>query len=240
MTRPTRSRARMPRHVAVIMDGNGRWAERRGLPRSAGHRAGARTVRRVTEEATRLGLDQLTLFVFSTENWRRPKGEVDFLMRLFSRFLRSERRTMRDNDVRLQAIGRLHELPALVQRELADAMRFTRACRGMNLTLAVNYGGRAELADACRRLIADIEAGATASVDEAAIASRLYQPDMPPLDLIVRTGGEMRLSNFLIWQAAYAELYVTPVCWPDFDEAQLRKALADFARRERRFGAVAG
>ena len=239
MTGPNMSRP-TPRHVAIIMDGNGRWAERRGRPRYVGHRMGARAVRRTTEAAVALGLQQLTLYAFSTENWQRPQAEVDFLMRLLRRFLRGERRTLLKNGVRLRAIGRIGELPQFVQDELAGTIAVTRHGRAMTLCLAVNYGGQAEIVDACRHVARQVRDDGVNpdSIDAATVAAYLYDPDMPPLDLIVRTGGEMRLSNFLLWQAAYAELYVTPVCWPDFGEEHLRRAMAHFAGRERRYGAV--
>ena len=227
-----------PRHVAIIMDGNGRWAARSARPRFVGHRAGAAAVRRTAEAAARLHLDQLTLFALSTENLRRPRTELQCLNRLFVRFLRSERDTLLANNIRLRAIGRLHDLCANVRRELDETINLTRACRGMTLCLAVNYGARAELVDACRTLVrlAAERRVTPAAIDEAALNAALYQPDMPPLDLIIRTGGDMRLSNFLLWQAAYAEIYVTPVYWPDFNETHLHRAIADFRRRSRRFG----
>ena len=220
------------------MDGNGRWAERRGLPRRAGHRAGARAVRRTVEAAVAMGLEQLTLYVFSTENWRRPKEEVDALMRLFRKFLRQERRTLLKNGVRLLAIGQTERLPLPVRHALAETIEDTRTGRAMTLCLAVNYGGRAELVDAVRRVARAVASGETAveAVDDALLEACLYQPDMAPLDLIIRTGGEMRLSNFLLWQAAYAEIWVTPVLWPDFGEDDLRAAVSAFQFRDRRFG----
>ncbi len=228
------------RHVAIIMDGNGRWAERRGRTRFSGHERGAAAVRRTTEAAVQLGLKQLTLFAFSTENWRRPKNEVNFLMKLFTRFLRSESDRLRANGIRLRAIGRLHELPKHVCNELRRTMELTRRCDAMTLCLAVNYGARQELVDACRRLLSLVRRGRITleELNEAMIDKCLYQPDMPPLDLIIRTGGEMRLSNFLLWQAAYAEIWVTPVCWPDFDETHLREAIDAFLHRKRRFGGL--
>ncbi len=229
-----------PQHVAIIMDGNGRWARRRGRPRFVGHRCGAQAVRRTMESAVQLGLKQLTLFAFSTENGKRPRKEVDFLFHLFGRFLRCERKTLLTNSVRLLIIGRTDVLPSSVRDELRRTMELTRDCDGLTLCLAVNYGGRVELVDACRRLVglAGERLLMPAEVDEAMIEASLYQPDMPPLDLIIRTGGDLRLSNFLLWQAAYAEIYVTPVFWPDFGEADLRKAIAAFGRRERRFGGL--
>jgi undecaprenyl diphosphate synthase len=231
-----------PRHVGIIMDGNGRWAQERGLPRSAGHRAGARTVRLITEHAARLGVRQLTLYAFSSENWSRPEGEVRLLMRLFARYLRSERRRLLRNDIRLRVIGRTAELPPEVREELAESVEATRHGARMTLCLAINYGGRNEIVDACRVLAARAAAGEIEpeGINADAIAANLYQPDMPPLDLIIRTAGEMRLSNFLLWQAAYAELWVTEVPWPQFDAQRLDEALRCFQRRERRFGGLPG
>ena len=230
----------IPRHVAIIMDGNGRWAEQRGWERFAGHRAGVDAVRRTTEEAVRLGIEQLTLYAFSTENWRRPTREVNFLMKLFSRFLRAERENLRANGVRLTTIGRTDELPVFVQEELEHAIEFTAKEKALTLCMAINYGARRELVDACRMLVrlGRDRLITPEKVDELAIKACLYQPDMPPLDLMIRTGGEMRLSNFLLWQAAYAEIWVTPVCWPDFAPKHLHDAIAVFQKRERRFGGV--
>jgi undecaprenyl diphosphate synthase len=228
----------MPRHVGIIMDGNGRWARERGRSRRLGHRMGAMAVRRTVREAARLGIEQLTLFAFSTENWRRPPAEVRFLWRLIRRFLRAEREELRQRGVRLRAIGRLDGLPGEVRRELRRTIAFTRGGDGLTLCLAVNYGGRSEIVDACRRIARGAVSGniSPEGINEETVRARLYQPDMPPLDLIVRTGGDMRLSNFLLWQAAYAELWVTPVAWPDFGEEHLREAIAVFLRRKRRFG----
>ena len=232
----------LPRHVGIIMDGNGRWARQRGLPRSAGHRAGAESVRVITEHAARLGVRQLTLYAFSSENWSRPEGEVRLLMRLFARYLRSERRRLLRNDIRLRVIGRTGELPPEVRDELAASVEATRLGARMTLCLAINYGGRNEIVDACRALAARAAAGELdpKTIDADALAANLYQPDMPPLDLIIRTAGEMRLSNFLLWQAAYAELWVTDVTWPQFDAHCLDEALRCFQRRERRFGGLPG
>jgi undecaprenyl diphosphate synthase len=230
----------MPRHVGIIMDGNGRWAQERGRSRLLGHHMGAKAVRRTVREAARLGIGQLTLFAFSTENWRRPAPEVRFLWRLIRRFLRAECQELRDRGVRLRAIGRLDGLPEEVRSELERAIAFTRGGDGLTLCLAVNYGGRAEVVDACRRIVRRAVAGriSAGDINEDTLGACLYQPDMPPLDLIIRTGGEMRLSNFLLWQSAYAELWVTPVAWPDFGEEHLREAMCDFRRRNRRFGAL--
>jgi undecaprenyl diphosphate synthase len=232
--------ADQPRHVAMIMDGNGRWAEARGLPRVRGHRAGVESVRAVTRHAARLGLGQLTLFAFSTENWKRPRAEVATLMRLLRRYLVEERDELMENDVRLEAIGRIAGLPARVQEALAETRRLTAKNRGMTLCLALNYGGQMEIADAARALAQEVAAGRLApeAVDEAAIARRLYQPGMPQLDLLVRTAGEQRISNFLLWQLSYAEIVVSEVCWPDFREEELDQALAEYGRRVRRFGGL--
>jgi undecaprenyl diphosphate synthase len=229
-----------PRHVGIIMDGNGRWAQERGRSRLVGHRVGTIAVRRTVREAARLGIEQLTLFAFSTENWRRPAAEVGFLWRLIGRFLRAECRELRENGIRLRAIGRLDGLPEEVRGELRRAIAFTRGGRALTLCLAVNYGGRAEIVDACRRIVRQAVAGRISAdqINEETLGASLYQPDTPPLDLIIRTGGEMRLSNFLLWQAAYAELWVTPVAWPDFGEELLREAVSDFLRRDRRFGGL--
>lgn len=233
---------RLPRHVGIIMDGNGRWATRRGLPRVAGHRAGARAVRRIVEAAARLGLGQLTLYAFSTENWSRPPAEVSALMRLLAAYLRRERGYMVRNDIRLITIGRLGELPRPVCREIKTSIMATKSCAGMTLCLAINYGARSELVDACRVLAGRAAEGLlrAGGIGEADITSCLYQSDMPPLDLIIRTAGECRLSNFLLWQAAYAELWVTPVTWPDFNGDMLLQAVDAFGARERKFGGLPG
>ncbi|MBN1442432.1 MAG: di-trans,poly-cis-decaprenylcistransferase [Planctomycetes bacterium] len=242
MSSSTVQRAVIPRHIGIIMDGNGRWALERGRPRIVGHRVGASTVRRITEAAARLGVNQLTLFAFSTENWKRPAGETQFLMRLFLRFLSSDERVLIERGIRLHAIGRLHELPDEVRRELLRVMESTSRGDRFTLCLAVNYGARSEIVDACRALAGRAIAGSVqpSDIDEALFEGALYQPDMPPLDLVIRTGGDMRLSNFLLWQAAYAELWITPDCWPDFSEEHLMRAIDAFATRERRFGALLG
>jgi undecaprenyl diphosphate synthase len=228
-----RVRARpLPRHVAIIMDGNGRWAEARGLPRLAGHRAGADAVRAVTRAARRIGVEALTLYAFSTENWGRPEPEVGGLMHLLAEFLESERQEMMRNGIRLNAIGELSRLPARVREKLADVRRETASNRGMVLTLALSYGGRQELVQAAQRAAAAKGAALEAEDLEAA----LWTAGLPELDLLVRTSGERRISNFLLWQCAYAELVFTEVLWPDFRDAELLAALAEFQARERRFG----
>jgi undecaprenyl diphosphate synthase len=226
-----RVRARpRPRHVAVIMDGNGRWAEARGLPRVAGHREGAVAVRAVVRTARRIGLPALTLYAFSMQNWARPAEEVEALMLLLADFLESERGEMRENAIRLNAIGDLGRLPESVGGRLRAVMAETRGNGGMILTLALSYGGREELTQAARA------AAAAGPVDEAALERNLWTAGLPELDLLVRTSGERRISNFLLWQAAYAELYFTDVLWPDFRDEAFLAAVADYQSRERRFG----
>lgn len=230
---------KLPRHLAIIMDGNGRWAQAQGMLRTKGHAKGAETIRTITTECARLGLEQLTLYAFSHENWKRPKTEITFLMRLLKKFLIDERPTLMDNNVRLTAIGRLDDLPDGARGELDRTMAMTSGNDGLNLCLALSYGGRAELVDAARALATKVAAGelAPGDIDEDAISAHLYQPGPNP-DLLVRTAGEMRISNFLLWQVSYAEIYVTQACWPDFDVAELNKALADYAGRTRKYGGL--
>jgi undecaprenyl diphosphate synthase len=231
---------RRPHHVAVIMDGNGRWAQRRGLPRIEGHRRGVASVRRTTEHSARLGLKQLTLYCLSSENWKRPKHELDFLMALLEQYLVEERATLVRENIRLSVIGRRDGIPASTQREMDKTIALCDGHSGMTLCLAVNYGARMELVDAMRRVAEEVRDGRLepASLDEQALSSRLYTSGMPDPDLVVRTAGELRLSNFLLWQASYAEIWVTDRCWPDFDEETLHEALRAFARRDRRFGGL--
>jgi undecaprenyl diphosphate synthase len=230
--------AQLPRHVAIIMDGNGRWARERGLPRLAGHRQGAESVRAVTRAARELGVQVLTLYAFSAQNWQRPPDEVMGLMELLVEFTVRERAEILDHDIRLRAIGELDRLPPFVREPLLELCDASRHGRRMTLCLALSYGGRESLVAAAQRLAADVVAGrlAPASLDDRALAAALPTADLPPLDLMIRTSGERRLSNFLLWEAAYAELYFTEVLWPDFGRAELVAALEDFARRERRFG----
>ncbi|MCU0725353.1 MAG: isoprenyl transferase [Planctomycetes bacterium] len=233
-------REKLPRHVAIIMDGNGRWARKKGMRRVFGHRAGSETVRRITTECARLGLDRLTLYAFSSENWKRPKTEIAFLMRLLREFLVKERKTLMKNLIRFGAIGRLAELPEAVRTELAKTTELTAGNGGLRMTLALAYGGRAEIADAARRIAEEARDGRLdpAAVDEEAVRRRLYDTEFTDPDLLIRTGGEMRVSNFLLWQIAYSELYVTPVFWPDFTVEHLHEALREFALRERRYGGI--
>jgi undecaprenyl diphosphate synthase len=231
---------RLPRHVAIIMDGNGRWARQRGLPRFAGHRAGAKTVRLVVEECARLGLQQLTLYSFSTENWNRPAEEVSLLMDLYVEYMRSQRQLLVDNNIQFVQIGRREGLPALVLEELQNTLDATKNNTGMTLCLAINYGSRMEITDAVRRIAGEVRAGTLSpeQVSENVISERLYTAGMPDPDLLIRTAGEMRISNYLLWQISYAEFYVTDVFWPEFGVEELYKALRDYAARNRRFGGV--
>jgi undecaprenyl diphosphate synthase len=234
--------ARLPKHIAIIMDGNGRWARKRHLPRVAGHRAGVTSVRYVVETASRIGIPSLTLYAFSEENWkRRPKTEVDFLMKLLARYLKQEVPTLHKNNVRLQYIGRLHELPELVQEKMGWARRETSKNTGMLLTLALNYSARSELTDAFRSILnAAVNNGGVQhlKIDEETISKHLYTSHMPDPDLVIRTSGEMRLSNFLLWQLAYAEIHVVPTLWPEFRGLHLLEAIAEYQTRERRYGGL--
>jgi undecaprenyl diphosphate synthase len=231
--------SRLPQHVAIIMDGNGRWARKRGLPRIAGHKVGLESVRAMVKACSNWGIPYLTLYAFSSENWRRPKAEVSFLMKLLQVYLRQELKELDENNVRLNAIGRLHELPASARTELKKSISKLSKNRGLTLSLALNYGGQQDIVDAAKKAVALSKAGKLKRLDEAAFAGLLSTHGLPEVDLVIRSSGEMRLSNFLLWQTAYAEIFVTPTLWPDFREPQLREALADFARRERRFGDVA-
>ncbi|HMP08442.1 MAG TPA: isoprenyl transferase [Lacipirellulaceae bacterium] len=235
-------RDRWPRHIAIIMDGNGRWAQRQQLPRIEGHRRGVASVRRTTEECARLGIEQLTLYCLSSENWKRPQPEIDFLMHLLEQYMIEERTTIMDNSLRVRMIGRREGIPDQVLRELDKTVHMSAANGGMWLNLAINYGGRAELVDAARAIGADVAAGRLdpALIDERAISDRLYTAGLDDPDLLVRTAGEMRISNFLLWQISYAEIWVTDRCWPEFDEATLHEAIGAFANRDRKFGGLSG
>jgi undecaprenyl diphosphate synthase len=225
--------------VAIIMDGNGRWARLRHKRRVEGHRAGIASVRDVVETSARLGLQVLTLYAFSVENWKRPKTEVATLMSLLKRYLRLELDTLLRNNIRFQVIGRPTELPSDVQDELARGVERTRPCSGLLFNIALNYGGRAEITDAVRRLTADVRAGRlVGDIDENTLSSYLYTAGQPDPDLLIRTSGEMRVSNFLLWQIAYAEIWVTDVLWPDFRRRHLLQAVADYQKRERRYGGI--
>lgn len=231
---------RAPRHVAIIMDGNGRWASRRGLPRAAGHRAGSKAVRKVVEASPDLGIETLTLFAFSSENWRRPQSEVGLLLDLFLRSIRRELAELKDNNVRLQFIGARERFAPALQEEMASAERDTAANDGLNLVVAVDYGGRWDVAQAAQALARECLRGEldADAIDATQLARHMSLRQHTAPDLFIRTGGERRLSNFLLWDLAYSELYFTPTLWPDFDAGQLRQAAQWFAARERRFGCV--
>lgn len=228
----------IPRHVAIIMDGNGRWAEQRGQARHAGHRAGVGAVRATVEECARLGVEVLTLFAFSSENWRRPALEVNMLMDLFFSALQKEARRMKDNNICLRVIGDRTAFSAKLQKRIAETEAITAGNTGLILQIAANYGGRWDIAAAARRLAEQVRAGQLdpADIDESRLSDALSFAGLPDPDLFIRTGGERRISNFLLWQSAYAELYFTDVLWPDFDQLALTKAIEDFAGRQRRFG----
>ena len=230
--------ANLPRHLAIIMDGNGRWAESRGLPRTDGHRAGMETVRAIVRTSRELGVKWLTLYAFSSENWNRPKTEVDYLMRLPEEFFEKELPEAIEKNVRILAIGRRERLPAGVRASLENAIARTAHCTGMRLVFALSYGGRGELVDAARRLLRDAELGRVTpeALTEKSFAQYLDEPELPDVDLLIRTGGEYRVSNFLLWQIAYAEILTSDAMWPEFGREHLERALAEYQRRERRFG----
>ena len=231
--------SQVPKHIAVIMDGNGRWAKQRGRPRLFGHRAGADSLRAILRACRDHGVEYLTVYAFSTENWVRPQDEVSGLMSLLKTFLKKDEHELHENQVRLRVTGRLQDLPKAVRTELERVMAATRNYEKGHLILALSYGGRAEIVDAVRAIAADVGAGRLApeAIDEKAIAARLYLPDVPDPDLMIRTSGELRLSNFLLWELSYSEFYFTETLWPDFREADFAKALEEYARRQRRYGA---
>jgi len=230
---------RLPRHVAVIMDGNGRWAQKRHLPRIAGHRTGTQSARTTIETCARLKIEALTLYAFSVENWRRPKTEIDFLMALLREYLRKEMPLIQKNNIRMRFLGRMDELPAGVQNDVRDAMEKTAENKGMVLSVALNYGGRAEIVDAVNAILSEGNGhGIPPKVTEEQLSRHLYTEGLPDPDLLIRTSGEMRVSNFLLWQIAYAEIFVTETLWPDFNRARLLEALLEFQKRERRYGGI--
>jgi undecaprenyl diphosphate synthase len=233
-------RDRRPRHVAVIMDGNGRWAQRRHLPRIEGHRRGVASVRRTVEEAARLHLDQLTLYCLSSENWKRPQRELDFLMHLLEQYMIEERTTIMRQNVAVRVIGRRDGIPPATLAEMDKTIQLSAANTGTRLCLAINYGGRAEIVDAVRRIADEARRGTLdpARIDEQSISDRLYTAGMPDPDLLIRTAGEMRISNFLLWQISYAELWVTDRCWPEFEIADFHQAIRDYAARDRKYGGI--
>ncbi len=234
--------ARRPRHIALIMDGNGRWAKERGLPRIEGHRHGVASVRRTIEESTRLGLEQVTLYCLSSENWKRPRLELEFLMSLLQQYMIEERATILRQNIRVSVIGRRQGIAADTLREMDRTVEVSSRNTGLRLCLAINYGARAELLDAVRRIAAEVESGRLKSHDltEQVFADHLYTAGMSDPDLVIRTAGEMRVSNFLLWQISYAEIWVTDHYWPEFDEKLLHQAIRDYAARDRRFGGLKG
>lgn len=231
--------SRLPRHIAIIMDGNGRWAGKKHLPKILGHRAGVETVDRITEECVKLGIQALTLYAFSTENWKRSKKEIDGLMNLLCEYLRTRCNKLQKNKVRLNAIGRLKELPLRAREMLFEVMEKTSGNKGMILTLALNYGGQQEIVDAAKRLFQETARGRVNAeeITPKTFADFLYTRGLPDLDLLIRTSGEMRISNFLLWQISYAEIVITRVLWPDFKKQDLYEAIEEYQSRERRFGA---
>ena len=232
--------SQLPAHLAIIMDGNGRWAKKRLLNRIKGHEKGSETVRTVVRACRKLGIRYLTLYAFSTENWQRPKSEVDALMVLLRRFLQSEKSEMMENDIRLRMIGQLDRLPPKVRGALQEAMTATKDKTGMDLILALSYGARAEIVEMIQLLAGKIKRGQVepGSITDELVANHLYTRGIPDPDLLIRTSGEMRISNFLLWQIAYSEIFVTPTLWPDFSEEELIQIIIDYQRRERRFGGV--
>ncbi len=232
-------RARLPRHIAVIMDGNGRWASMRHLPRVAGHRAGIDSVREIVETSARLHLQVLTLYAFSVENWKRPRSEVRTLMSLLKEYLRKEISEIHKNNIRFRTIGRIEELDPSVRRALSRAIAVTSGNTGMILNVALNYGGRAELVDTFNRLFESLgHNGHSLPISEETLSRFLYTSEIPDPDLLIRTSGEMRISNFLLWQIAYSEIYITPTLWPDFRRRHLLEAIVEFQKRERRYGGI--
>jgi undecaprenyl diphosphate synthase len=231
--------ARIPKHVAIIMDGNGRWAESRKLPRVAGHRAGIDSVRDIIESAARLGLEALTLYAFSIENWKRPQKEIRTLMSLLKKYIQRELKNVCKNNIRFHTIGRIHELDESVRIELQRAMEATDKNTGMLLNVALNYSGRAELVDTFNRLFRELKQNGNRSpIDEELISQSLYTSGIPDPDLLIRTSGEMRISNFLLWQIAYSEIYITSTYWPDFRRRHLLEAILEYQQRDRRYGAI--
>lgn len=230
----------LPEHIAIIMDGNGRWARQKKLLRIKGHETGAKAVREITRECAKKHIKQLTLYAFSQENWKRPKREIDLLMKLLKNFLIGEREEIQKNNIRLTAIGRIKELPEFVQRELSISIEESKMNTGMVLCLALNYGGRTEIIDATKKIVAELKKGKLKidEITEESFKKYLYMPNMPDPDLLIRTGGEMRISNFLLWEISYAELWVTDTYWPDFKKPHLEEALSAYANRERRYGGL--
>ncbi len=231
---------RLPEHIGVILDGNGRWAKKRGLPRSAGHSAGADTLKKIVTECNNIGIKYITVYAFSTENWKRPKDEVDFLMNLLLDYLRNAEKTLSGENVVIKAIGSRKELSAEIQEQIVKTEAFTAKNSGIVMNIALNYGGREEIVNAVREIVSDVQSGKTDSddIDERLFSDYLYTKGQPDIDLLIRTSGEQRLSNFLLWQNSYSELWFTDKLWPDFSVDDLHRAIIDFQSRSRRFGAV--
>jgi len=231
---------KIPKHIAIIMDGNGRWAQSRGMPRVEGHRRGAHSVRRISEACREIGVSYLTLYCFSNENWKRPKEELDFLMGLLKTYLIQERPTLQKNDIKLTIIGRRAGIPDEVQVEMDKSIELTQKCKSLTLCLAINYGSRQEIVDAVRTIASQVKMGELEpmDIDETKIANNLYTSHMPDPDLLIRTSGEMRISNYLLWQISYSELWITDKAWPEFDKQDLMQAIRDFNNRQRRFGGL--
>jgi undecaprenyl diphosphate synthase len=230
----------IPRHIAIIMDGNGRWARRRGLPRVMGHRRGVKTAQKIVQACVELKIEVLTLYTFSSDNWRRPKEEVDFLLNMLKEFLKKEASNISEHNIRFQIIGRINELPASVRKELLNIVDNTKNNSGLILNLALNYGGRVEIVDAVRKIAEAIVRGELLpeDIDEVRFNKYLYMPGLPDPDLLIRTGGEFRVSNFLLWQISYTEVYISTKLWPDFTRRDLELAIGSFKKRERRFGGI--
>ena len=233
-------KSKMPRHVAIIMDGNGRWASYRGLLRSAGHSAGVKTLKKILTVAVNLNLEALTVYAFSTENWKRPHSEVDFLLHLFSEYLEKEKREMHEKNVRLRFLGRVEEFSVGIQNQIRDATTLMKDNTGVKFSIAANYGGQDEILRAAQKLALEVSEGkiSPAQIDTMTFENALDTYDLPPVDLLIRTSGDMRISNFLLWQAAYAELWFTNTQWPEFSHEEFIDALIDFAKRDRRFGGI--
>ncbi len=231
---------RRPRHIAIIMDGNGRWAVGQNQPRIVGHQNGAKMVRLITEECARINIEQLTLYCLSSENWKRPQDELDFLLHLLQQYMIEERSTLLDNNIRLKIIGRRDRIPVKVQAEMDKTLSLTESCDGLCLCLAINYGGRGEIVDAIRNISSEVADGQlnVAEINEELVSNRLYTAGMSDPDLLIRTAGEMRISNYLLWQISYSELWVTERCWPEFGIDELYRAINDFAARDRRYGGL--
>lgn len=231
---------KIPRHVAIIMDGNGRWATAKGLPRSAGHKAGADRINSLLQAAKKFAVPYITVYAFSTENWKRPQAEVDALMKLLDHFLSTYTEKLMAENVRLMIIGKVEGLSVSLQKKIAAVTAQTALNDGLTFTIALNYGGRSEIADAAKKIAADVQSGKLSllDIDEKVFGQYLYAPTLPDVDLLIRTGGELRISNFLLWQISYAELYVTELYWPDFDESALETALKAYNRRDRRLGGL--